>query len=190
MPPAIRQNSPNKSMKDLFPGSPGNFMSAIPRACSRAATWPMKITRSNSTSANTRPLLGNVLHAICAGRPGAPDIAGHRRHSRSSRPALYLLQADRLNASEARGARSDFFDGIDTSLVGLAARLGAEESKVPFLRPALESVQRHVDAASKAFSLQDPSACAGPACRTNETRKYQCICWKNRSFPLLRKAIC
>lgn len=55
---------------------------------------------------------------------------------------------------------ADFFDGIDTSLVGLAARLGSEESKVPFLRPALESVQKHIDAANKAFSLQDPSACA------------------------------
>lgn len=55
---------------------------------------------------------------------------------------------------------ADFFDGIDTTLVGLASRLDAEESKVPFLRPALESLQRHIDAANKAFSLQDPSACA------------------------------
>ena len=55
---------------------------------------------------------------------------------------------------------ADFFDEIDTSLVGLATRLGAEESKVPFLRPALESLQKHVDAATKVFSLQDPSACA------------------------------
>jgi LmbE family N-acetylglucosaminyl deacetylase len=58
------------------------------------------------------------------------------------------------------GHEEDFFDGIDTSLVGLASRLGAEESKVPFLRPALESLQKHIDAASKAFSLQEPSACA------------------------------
>ncbi len=55
---------------------------------------------------------------------------------------------------------ADFFDGIDASLVGLASRLGPEESKVPFLRPALESLQKHIDAANKAFSLQDPSACA------------------------------
>jgi len=54
----------------------------------------------------------------------------------------------------------DFFDGLDTSLVGLAARLGAEESKVPFLRPGLESLEKHVEAAIKAFSLQDPAACA------------------------------
>ena len=61
----------------------------------------------------------------------------------------------------AAGAHEeDFFDGIDTSLVGLSARLGAEESKFSFLRPALESVQKHIDAANKAFSLQDPSACA------------------------------
>jgi LmbE family N-acetylglucosaminyl deacetylase len=55
---------------------------------------------------------------------------------------------------------NDFFDGIDTSLVGLASRLGAEEAKVPFLRPALESLQKHIDAANKAFSLEDPAACA------------------------------
>jgi LmbE family N-acetylglucosaminyl deacetylase len=55
---------------------------------------------------------------------------------------------------------ADFFDGIDTSLVGLAARLGAEGSKVPFLRPALELLQKHVDAANNAFSLAEPSACA------------------------------
>src|SRR5215813_445193 len=33
----------------------------------------------------------------------------------------------------------DFFDGIDTSLAGLASRVGADQSKAPFLRPALES---------------------------------------------------
>jgi LmbE family N-acetylglucosaminyl deacetylase len=60
------------------------------------------------------------------------------------------------------GHEQDFFDGIDTSLAGLAARLGAEEPKVPFLRAGLESLEKHVDAASKVFSLQDPSACAGP----------------------------
>ncbi len=58
------------------------------------------------------------------------------------------------------GHEQDFFDGMDTSLVGLAARLGSEESKAPFLKPALESLQRHVDAASKSFSIDDPSKCA------------------------------
>src|SRR5215467_1029171 len=57
---------------------------------------------------------------------------------------------------------SDFFDGMDTSLVGLAARLGADEAKVPFLRPALQSLQKHVDEASKLFSMREPSASAPP----------------------------
>ncbi|HEU4413968.1 MAG TPA: PIG-L family deacetylase [Candidatus Angelobacter sp.] len=57
------------------------------------------------------------------------------------------------------GHEADFFDGIDTSLVGLASRLGPEESKVPFLRPALESLQKRIDEANKVFSIQNPSAC-------------------------------
>jgi LmbE family N-acetylglucosaminyl deacetylase len=61
-----------------------------------------------------------------------------------------------------------FFDGIETSLIGLAARLGAEESKVPFLKPALESLQKHVDEATRLFSLQDPSACAPPLLAARE----------------------
>jgi LmbE family N-acetylglucosaminyl deacetylase len=43
-----------------------------------------------------------------------------------------------------------FFDGIDTSLPGLAARLGSEQNKVPFLRPALVTVAREVEQASAA----------------------------------------
>src|SRR6266481_574895 len=63
--------------------------------------------------------------------------------------------------SKPQGAHEqDFFDGIDTSLMGLASRLGPEESKVPFLRPALGSLQKHIEAAIQAFSLKDPSACS------------------------------
>ncbi len=58
------------------------------------------------------------------------------------------------------GHEDSLLSGIDTSLAGLAARLGAEESKVPFLRSALQSLEKHVDDASKAFSISDPSACA------------------------------
>ncbi|MBZ5508643.1 MAG: PIG-L family deacetylase [Acidobacteriia bacterium] len=76
------------------------------------------------------------------------------------RYTYYKLTDSTLPKPAAAAHEQDFFDGIDTSLVGLAARLGAEESKVPFLKPALESLQKHVDAASKAFSLQDPLPCA------------------------------
>ena len=76
------------------------------------------------------------------------------------RYTYYKLTDSTLPKPAAAAHEADFFDGIDTSLVGLASRLGPEESKAPFLRPALESVQKHIDAANKAFSLQDPSACA------------------------------
>src|SRR6185437_11065416 len=43
-----------------------------------------------------------------------------------------------------------------------AARLGSEEARVPFLRPALQSIDKHVDDAIAAFSISNPSACAPP----------------------------
>jgi LmbE family N-acetylglucosaminyl deacetylase len=72
----------------------------------------------------------------------------------------YYKLTDSTLPKPATAHEADFFEGIDTSLAGLAARLGAEESKVPFLRPALESLQKDVDEASRVFSMQEPSACA------------------------------
>lgn len=56
----------------------------------------------------------------------------------------------------------DFLERIDTSLPGLAKRIPGEESKAPFLAPALESLQKHVEEANRLFTLQSPSACAPP----------------------------
>jgi LmbE family N-acetylglucosaminyl deacetylase len=77
-----------------------------------------------------------------------------------NRSAYYKLTDTVL--PQPAGHEEDFFSGIDTSLTGLASRLGAEESQVPFLRPGLESVQKHVDEAIRLFSMQDTSACAPP----------------------------
>ena len=54
----------------------------------------------------------------------------------------------------------DFFDGIDITLPGLASRLGAEESKAQFLRPALERADKLAAQAAAAFHLNDGSAIA------------------------------
>jgi len=45
------------------------------------------------------------------------------------------------------GHEADFFDGIDTTLPGLAARIGDEEKKVPWLKGKLEAVQEKIEAA-------------------------------------------
>ena len=51
-------------------------------------------------------------------------------------------------ATDKDGHEHGFFDGIDTSLPGLASRLGAEEAKIPFLRPALVEIAKKVDQAT------------------------------------------
>lgn len=53
-----------------------------------------------------------------------------------------------------------FFDGIDVSLPGLAARLGPDEAKAPFLRPALEQADKLVQQAASTFHARDASAIA------------------------------
>ncbi len=60
------------------------------------------------------------------------------------------------------GHEKDFFDGIDTSLPGLAARLGAEESKVPQLRQELTEIASKVAEATRDAKGDDASPAAGP----------------------------
>ncbi|MGA2904347.1 MAG: PIG-L family deacetylase [Candidatus Korobacteraceae bacterium] len=58
----------------------------------------------------------------------------------------------------------DFFDGIDTSLPGLADRLGGDESKFPSLRSRLRAIARAVDGAT-ADADQDPQSAGAPLLR-------------------------
>ncbi len=62
-------------------------------------------------------------------------------------------------------AEKSFFDGIDTTLPGLASRLGSEEANVPFLRSALLAIAKAVDEAVANFKVTDPSPVAAPLSR-------------------------
>jgi LmbE family N-acetylglucosaminyl deacetylase len=64
-------------------------------------------------------------------------------------------------SADKDGHETNFFDGIDTSLPGLAARLGDEEKKVPWLRPALVEIADRLQQA-EVTRQQDPSAAALP----------------------------
>lgn len=97
--------------------------------------------------------LEGLAHQTSQGTGGARISPGHR-------PDYYKLLDSVLPTKPAH--EKDFFEGIDTSLPGLASRLGDHEKSVPFLRPALASLQQHVEEATRLFSLQDPSACADP----------------------------
>ncbi len=97
--------------------------------------------------------LEGLAHQTSQGTGGARVAPGHRY-------TYYKLLDSVLPNKSANQHENDFFDGIDTSLPGLAARAGEEEAKAPFLKPALASIARHVDDATRAFNIQDLSASA------------------------------
>ncbi len=59
------------------------------------------------------------------------------------------------------GHEQDLFEGIDTTLPGLAARLGTEESRVPQLRQELTEIAKKVAEAGEYAKGNDASAAAG-----------------------------
>jgi len=59
------------------------------------------------------------------------------------------------------GHEESFFDGIDTTLPGLANRLGADEAKAPYLRPELVRIRGSVEEAKK-LAADQPSKAALP----------------------------
>ena len=61
---------------------------------------------------------------------------------------------------QQHSAETDFFDGIDVTLPGLAARLGAEETKAPFLRSALSQADKLAEEAAAKFRPEDAAAVA------------------------------
>ena len=59
------------------------------------------------------------------------------------------------------GHEQSFFDGIDTSLPGLASRLGDEEKKVPWLREDLEKIAENLEKVGE-DSERDPDDATEP----------------------------
>lgn len=60
------------------------------------------------------------------------------------------------------GHEKDFFDGLDTTLPGLTASLGTEESKVPQVRRELTEIAKKIAVASEDAKGNDSSAAAAP----------------------------
>lgn len=72
-----------------------------------------------------------------------------------------LVDSVQPPVTDKNGHEKDFFDGIDTSLPGLATRLGAEEAKVPWLRGELVAIASHIKDASQQ-NEKDPGSPADP----------------------------
>ena len=69
-----------------------------------------------------------------------------------------LIDSVLPNALAAGAHEKDFFDGIDTSLPGLASRLGADQAKAPWLGPQLKAIATTVDEATTAAQTNDQAA--------------------------------
>ena len=69
---------------------------------------------------------------------------------KGDRFAFYKLVDSVVESPKDKGGQEqDFFDGIDTTLPGLASRLGDEEKKVPWLRVSLTEILQRVSEAEK-----------------------------------------
>ena len=75
-----------------------------------------------------------------------------------------LIDSAGITAPAAGAHENDFFDGIDTSLPALAARLGADQSAAPWLRPELQAIAKTVDDATIAAN-QSPQSSGAPLLR-------------------------
>ena len=75
------------------------------------------------------------------------------------RTSYYKLIDSVLPNPPAPGAHEkDFFDGIDTSLPGLASRLGAEQAKASWLGPQLAAIAKTVEEATTTAQTNDQAA--------------------------------
>jgi LmbE family N-acetylglucosaminyl deacetylase len=72
-----------------------------------------------------------------------------------------LVDSSIPSAADASGHETDFFAGVDTTLPGLASRLGEDLAKAPFLKGSLEEAAKNIHAASLAAE-KDPGAAVQP----------------------------
>jgi LmbE family N-acetylglucosaminyl deacetylase len=110
------------------------------------------------------PLLGEsyVQFAIEGLRHQRSQALGGVSIPKGDRFAYYKLVDSVVESPKDKdGHEQDFFDGLDTTLPGLASRLGDEEKKVPWLRGELTSISADIKRAADR-SESDPSSAAEP----------------------------
>src|SRR5437660_9314448 len=93
------------------------------------------------------PLLGEsyVQFAIEGLRHQRSQALGGVSIPKGDRFAHYKLVDSAVESpKDSEGDEQDFFDGIDTTLPGLASRLGNEEKKVPWLRDELSRIHQRI----------------------------------------------
>lgn len=159
---ADSQRFPQQIARGLEPWQPKKLY--IGNVCPWGATtcpdenWTVKLN-----TGQPNPALGmsyvqfameGLRHQLSQGAAGWTVEPGDRF-------AFYKLVDSVLPTKNKDAHEKDFFDGIDTSLPGLAARLGTDASKVPRLRKELTEIAGKIVQATKNAAV-DPSSAAAP----------------------------
>jgi len=124
------------------------------------ANWTVKL----NTGEQSTDLDGSYVQFAMKGlRHQLSQGSGNWTVDPGDRFTFYKL-VDLINPAklDKAGHEKDFFDGIDTTLPGLAARLGAEEAKVPQLRRELKEIANKIAEASQDAKNSDSSAAVEP----------------------------
>jgi LmbE family N-acetylglucosaminyl deacetylase len=146
---------PEQIKEGLQPWQPkklyiGNVCGFGAPACD-AANYTVKLNTGKDD-----PLLGMsyVQFAVEGLRHQESQGLGDISLPKGDRFAFYKLVDSVVDSPKDKdGHEQDFFDGIDTSLPGLASRLNDEEKKVPWLRASLTEIQQRVSEAEKNAEL-------------------------------------
>lgn len=118
--------------------------------------------RLNTGAANAALGMSYAQFAMQGLRHQLSQGAGAWNIEPGDRFAFYKLIDSTVPATlDKEGHEKDLFDGIDTTLQGLAARLGSESGKVAFVSAGLAEIQRCVNQAATAAD-HDPATAAGP----------------------------
>ena len=123
------------------------------------ADWTVRLNTGTSS-----PLLGMsyIQFALEGLRHQLSQGVGNFSVEPGDRFTFYRLVDSVLPPDvDEKGHEKDFFDGIDTTLPGLASRLGTEQSKAPFVASELGEIQKQVNQANAAAD-HDPAAAAEP----------------------------
>jgi len=115
-----------------------------------------------NTGANNPDLNGSYVQFAMAGlKHQLSQGAGNWTVEPGDRFTFYkLLDSVVTSPKDKDGHEQSFFDGVDTTLPGLASRLGDEEKSASWLRPALTEIASEIQKADAA-SRQDPQGAAG-----------------------------
>ncbi|HKD01307.1 MAG TPA: PIG-L family deacetylase [Terriglobales bacterium] len=138
-----------------------------------ATTCPNENYTLRMNTGHVDPLLGMsyIQFALLGLKHQLSQGAGGWTVEPGDRFAYYkLVDAVVSSPRDKDGHEKDFFDGIDTTLPGLTARLGSEESKVPWLKDGLAGVQGKVGEASAAA---EKSAAAATGALVNGSESLQ-----------------